>query len=51
MQLTVKPQKLEHRWRVYHGLFELVFESLGNYLYSQENKYLWIIKRNFLILI
>ena len=27
---TVEPRGLEHRWLVYHGLFELVFESLRN---------------------
>ena len=26
---TVELQWLEHRWLVYHGFFELVFESLG----------------------
>ena len=34
MRITVKPQWLEHRWLVYHGLFELVFESLRNSSYS-----------------
>ena len=28
--LTVEPRWLEHRWLVYHGKFELVFESLRN---------------------
>ena len=35
VHITVKPQWLEHRWLVYHGLLELVFESLGNTLESQ----------------
>ena len=28
---TVKLWWLEHRWLVYHGLFELIFESLRNF--------------------
>ena len=28
VQITVELQWLEHRWLVYHGYFELVFESL-----------------------
>ena len=27
---TVELQWLEHRWLVYHGLFELIFDSLRN---------------------
>ena len=26
---TVELQRLEHRWLVYHGCFELIFESFG----------------------
>ena len=28
--MTVELQWLEHRWLVYHGYFEFVFESLGH---------------------
>ena len=28
--VTVELQWLEHRWRVYHGSFELVLKSLEN---------------------
>ena len=28
---TVELQWLEHRWLVYHGLFELIYESVRNF--------------------
>ena len=30
MIYTTELQQLEHRWLVYHGLFELISESLEN---------------------
>ena len=42
---TVEPQWLEHRWFVYHGLFELVFESLRN---SSDNSRKQIFREIFL---
>ena len=37
---TVKLQWLEHQWLVYHGLFELIFESLRNFSKSSRKQIL-----------
>ena len=37
---TVELQWLEHRWLVYHGLFELIFESLRNFSESSRKQIL-----------
>ena len=37
---TVELQWLEHRWLVYHGLFELIFESLRNFSDSSRKRIL-----------
>ena len=38
IQSTVELQWLEHRWLVYHGLFELIFETLRNFSYSSRKQ-------------
>ena len=40
-------RNVEHRWLVYHGRFELTFESLEILPISQENKFLWTFKTKF----
>ena len=41
IQTRVKPQWLEHRWLVYHGWFELDFESLGHFSHSSRKQISW----------
>ena len=38
---TVELQWLEHRWLVYHGLFDLIFESLRKFSDSSRKQILW----------
>ena len=37
---TVELQWYEHRWLIYHGLFELIFESLRNFSDSSRKQIL-----------
>ena len=48
---TVELQWLEHRWLVYHGYFELVFESLGKNPIAADISIFWIIKGDFIFYI
>ena len=45
---TVELQWLEHRWLVYKGYFELVFESLGKYPIAADISIFWTIKGDFI---
>ena len=38
LYIIVESRWLEHRWLVYHGLFELVFESLENSSFSSRKQ-------------